>query len=298
MSELPRLKPDPIPAIHPVPEYAATGDLAEAYKWTREGLGVPWMGVVAMAFAHYPRFYETLWSALKPLVGSDAFTRACHDLREQAEQEAVALSPPSISGRLGEIGYDQREIEEIRACNEVFSAGNMPYLLMASLARLVLEGGKWPVGTVAGRTPEQGPDAPRPVLIEPHHADATMSALYADIRGTLGLPFVNTDYRAFARWPSYFAPAWADLKRAVVRDDYEHHVARVHDRAVALAAGLPNPTGLSSDALREAAAADATSEDVLAVVRLFQWLLPGLALNVAFLREQLIDHRVLEQIAR
>ncbi|WP_156453262.1 hypothetical protein [Polycladidibacter hongkongensis] len=62
-----------------------------------------------------------------------------------------------------------------------------------------------------------------------------------------------------------------------------------------MAAGLPNPTGLSSDALREAAAADYTCEEVLAVVRLFYWLLPGLALNVAFLREQLIDHRVLEQ---
>jgi hypothetical protein len=69
MSELPRLKPDPIPAIHPVPEYAATGDLAEVYERTKEGLRVPWMGVVAMAFAHYPRFYETLWSALNQVSG-------------------------------------------------------------------------------------------------------------------------------------------------------------------------------------------------------------------------------------
>jgi len=298
MSELPRLKPDPIPAIHPVPEYAATGDLAEAYAQTKEGLKVPWMGVVAMAFAHYPRFYETLWSALEPLAGSDAFTRACHDLRDQAEREAAALSPPSILGRLGKMGYDQRELDQIRACNEIFSAGNMPYLLMASLARLVLEGVEWPVGAVADRTPERCPGAPKPVLIEPHHADATISALYTDIRGTLGLPFVNTDYRAFARWPSYFVPAWADLKRAVESDDYEHHIARVHDRAVALAASLPNPTGLSSDALREAAEADAPYEEVLAVVQLFHWLLPGLALNVAYLREQLIDHSVLKQIAR
>ncbi|WP_420328346.1 hypothetical protein [Mameliella sp.] len=298
MSKLVRLKPDPIPAIHPVPEYAATGDLAEVYERTKDGLRVPWMGVVAMAFAHYPRFYETLWSALKPVVSSDAFIRACHDLRDQAEQEAAALLPSSILGRLGEMGYDQREFEEIRACNEIFSVGNMPYLLMASLARLVLEGGEWPVGAVASRTPEPCRDAPKPVLIEPHHADATISALYTDIQGTLGLPFVNTDYRAFARWPSYFAPAWADLKRAVVRDDYEHHVARVHDRAVVLAASLPNPTRLSSDALREAAAADATCEEVLAVARLFQWLLPGLALNVAYLREQLIDLRVIEQLAR
>ncbi len=41
----------------------------------------------------------------------------------------------------------------------------------------------------------------------------------------------------------FFAPGWADLKRAVVRDDDEHHVTRVHNRAAALAMGFPNPTG-------------------------------------------------------
>ncbi|MBY8978305.1 hypothetical protein KHP62_21040 [Rhodobacteraceae bacterium NNCM2] len=70
MPDLPRLKPDPIPRGHPVPEYAATGELAEVYARTRAGLGVPWMGVVAMAFAHFPRFCGTLWSALTPIVGT------------------------------------------------------------------------------------------------------------------------------------------------------------------------------------------------------------------------------------
>ncbi|KUF08894.1 hypothetical protein [Pseudoponticoccus marisrubri] len=298
MPDLPRLKPDPIPAIQPVPEYAATGDLAEVYARTRAGLEVPWMGVVAMAFAHFPRFYGTLWSALEPTAGTEPFIHACAELRACAENEASRLSPPPILPRLIDTGYEEREIDDIRACNEVFSAGNMLYLLMASLARLLLEGKDWRGGGKAGGPAQRRPVAPKPVLIEPHHADPTIAALYADIRHTLGLPFVNTDYRAFARWPSYFAPAWEDLKRAVVRDDYEHHVARVHDRAVVLAAGLPNPTRLSSDALREAAAADATCEEVLAVVRLFQWLLPGLALNVAFLRAQLVDDGAFGQLTR
>ena len=46
------------------------------------------------------------------------------------------------------------------------------------------------------------------------YADANpeVRAVYDDIMATLGLPFVNTDYRALARWPSYFALAWSDLK--------------------------------------------------------------------------------------
>ena len=53
MSKLSRLKPDPIPTIYPVPEYAADAELSAVYERTKSGLGVPWMGVVAMAFAHY-----------------------------------------------------------------------------------------------------------------------------------------------------------------------------------------------------------------------------------------------------
>lgn len=296
MSELGRLKPHPIPAIHPVPEHLAEGALAAVYERTKAGLGVPWMGVVAMAFARYSTFYDRLWSALEPVARSGAFSQACAELRDVAEAEASALAPPTILPRLRKAGYAATEIDEIRACNEIFSAGNMPYLLMASLARRLLEGKGWPGSDAIGRAvPSAG--APRPLLIEAHHADPTIAALYADIRETLGLPFVNTDYRAFARWPSYFAPAWADLKQAVARHDYEHHVARVHDRAVALAGGLPNPTGLSSDALLGAADADGAREEVLAVVRLFQWLLPGLAVNVAYLRAQLFDDRAPERPA-
>lgn len=287
MPDLPRLKPDPIPRIHAVPEYAATGELGDLYERTKAGFGVPWMGVVAMAFAHYPRFYEALWTALEPIAGTEAFTRACADLRSCAEQEASALSAPSILHGLRNAGYDDREIAEIRDCNDVFSSGNMPYLLMASLARSLLEGRDWSNDSRPGANLETGAGAVKPILIEAHHADPTIAALYADIRETLGLPFVNTDYRAFARWPSYFIPAWQQLKGAVKSAAYESHVARVHDHAATLAINLPNVTGLTSSDLVAMANRDASVDEVRDVVRLFQWLLPVLAVNVAFLRKAL-----------
>ncbi len=286
---LSRLKPDPVPAIRPVPEHAAGGRLAEVYARTKAGLNVPWMGVVAMAFAHYPRFYDCLWSAFEPVAGSAGFAASCRALREAAEREAGALGPAPLLPLLAETRYDAREIDGIRACNEVFSAGNMPYILMATLARLLLEGRDWPAGGEPGPPAARDPAPARPVLIEPHHADPTVAALYADIRGTLGLPFVNTDYRAFARWPSYFLAAWDGLKRAIGGPGYEAAVTRVHDAAVDLALALPNPGGLTPGALREAARADAPEGEVREVVRLFQWLLPGLAVNVAFLRAQLLE---------
>ena len=229
---LPRLKPDPLPEIRVTPESLATGRLREAYERTRAGLGVPWMGVVAMAFARYPAFYGTLWAAIEPIAPTRAFDDACSQLRAVAEAEAAQLDPVPLLADLKNDGYNAGDIAEIRACVEIFSAGNMPYLLMATLARLLLEGHRWPDGGEPGPLVEAPSPAPRPALMEPQHADPTIRAVYDDIRRTLGLPFVNTDYRALARWPSYFVRAWGGLAPVVGSEAYRAAVERLHYIAV------------------------------------------------------------------
>lgn len=61
----------------------------------------------------------------------------------------------------------------------------------------------------------------------------------------------------------------------------------VHAFAVERWQKLPVPGRLTSESLRAAAQRGALLSDVTRVVRLFQWLLPGLVTNVAFLRAQL-----------
>ncbi|MEM6901937.1 MAG: hypothetical protein AAF556_01695 [Pseudomonadota bacterium] len=297
MTNLPRLKPDPLPPIHPLPERLAAGARLDFYRETKRALKVPWMGVVTMAFAHYPNFYSTLWTAAKPVVRSAEFIAACHELRRFTE----ARIPPQtdLTQRLVEMGYDAVELMQIRDLIEVFSHGNMPYILIASTARLLLEG--HPIATETtltpsterhGLNPSIPPNPPIPhvtplVLIEEHHADSGLAATYDALRNTLGLPFVNTDYRALARWPSYFTTAWSGLHAAITEPGYEAHLTAIHDRVVTLASALPNPTGITPDALQAAAAKDGNPTLILDTVRLFQWLLPGLLFNVAVLRAQL-----------
>jgi len=292
MNEFPRLKPDPIPAIHPVPEYAVEGERATWYAEMKTALQVPWMGVVTMAFAHYPNFFATLWEGLKPLVASGTFVGHCQ-ARQAAVEAAVAdLAPPPISGRLLDAGYGPREIEGIRAINAVFSHGNHPYAEIATIARMLLEGAEMTGdGDTAPYEGRHAPDAVVPfVLLEAHHAYPPTRAIYEDIKQVLGLPFVNTDYRAFARWPTYWAMAWGDLREVAGGDTHEGLCRDYHDRLVeGVTASLPNPGKLTGAALREAAEADGGVEGVLAVVRLFQWLLPGLCVNVAYLRHQLTE---------
>ncbi len=290
MTRIDRLRPDPIPAIHPLPEYLASGQRAEWYDDTKRVLQVPWMGVVTMAYSHYPTFFGELWRGLKPLCESRAFVEAFEDLRRFVEAQTAELGPESLVGRLTEKGYAPREIDAIRQVNTVFSHGNQPYVIIAAITRHLLEAGDMAGGVEA--QPFEGRHAPEIqvpfLLMEPHHVDDATGAVYEDIKAVLKLPFVNTDYRAFARWPSYFALAWAGLRQVAGTPAHEAICQSCHDRVAELAAEvLPNPGGLSSDALRRAAEADASLEEVTRMCRLFQWLLPGLITNVAYFRHQL-----------
>ena len=290
MTILERRKPDPVPAIHPMPEYLASGQRAAWYEDTKQVLQVPWMGVVTMAYAHYPTFFGELWRGLRPLCVSRPFVEAFQALRNDIEARVADLKPASLLGPLTDMGYAPREIDNIRAMNTVFSHGNQPYVLIASIARHLLE-----IGEMTGRggaesfTGRHAPNLTVPfMLMEHHHADAPTRGVYEDIKATLQLPFVNTDYRAFARWPSYFALAWNDLRDKVNTPLHEEITRACHNRAARFAADeLPNPGDLSSQALRRAAEADADLDEIIQVCRLFQWLIPGLIVNVAYFRHQL-----------
>ena len=295
MTRLERVKPAPIPAIHPLPEYDVSGERAQWYREMKEALQVPWMGVVTMAYAHYPAFFRELWRGLKPLVTSRPFIGEAKALQALAEDRAAELSPPAIAERLAQMGYGEREIEAIIQTNAVFSHGNHLYALIATIARLLMEGGE--MGGAAGTPPafdgRHAPDGSTPfVLMEAHHADAPTRETFDDLKKVLGLPFVNTDYRAFARWPSYWAAAWGDLREVAGGPAHEAICQAYHDHLAAAVTGrLPNPGGLSCEALIAAAGEDGAGEDgigeVTEMCRLFQWLLPGLAVNVAYLKIQL-----------
>lgn len=288
MIELPRRLPQPLPPVIYVPEYRAEGALKESYEDMMRVLQVPWMGVVTMAYAHFPNYFETYWLGLRELCGSEEFVAAACALRSDIEAAVVHLDPPPIANRLRALGYSDRELDDIRAVPEMLSHGNYLYTLMTTAARCMLEGGE--LGPVRPISAYQGRHAPPHrvplVLMESHHADAATRAVFEDVKARLGLPFLNTDYRALARWPSYFSLAWADLRPHIGGAAHEAVCAVYHARAIELVSSLPNPGRLTAAALQEAAARDG-SPNLLPVVELFQHLHAGLMTNVAFFRHQL-----------
>ncbi|MGI8525441.1 MAG: hypothetical protein ACR2K5_04575, partial [Pseudolabrys sp.] len=100
MAMLPRFLPNPLPPVHYVPEFRAEGRLKADYEDMKSVLQAPWMGVVTMAFAHFPHFFATLWSGMRELCASEQYTKAASDLRAAIESAIVALRPPPIASRL------------------------------------------------------------------------------------------------------------------------------------------------------------------------------------------------------
>ena len=277
-----------MPAVLPLYEFQATGEIAETYAEIRRVLRVPWVGVLFLAWARYPTFFRTLWSALAPIAATRVFAEGAAELRDAVMNGVGGLDPAPMLGRLQSAGYAPREIDEMRALFRVFDHGNNQYALLATLARLTLEGGSFGKSRPMEHREDQGIiGAPPLVLIELHHAGPDLRAIYEEVMATLGLPFVNTDYRALARCQSYFATAWQDLKPVVGGSAHEALASEVHRLAVEIALDLPNPLGLSPETLREAAAADASVDEVLAVSRVFHHLLPGLCVNMGYFESQL-----------
>lgn len=285
-----RYKPHPIPTVHPIWEYKATGELYETYEAYKKRLQIPWVGVVTMAYAHYAETFKVWWEALAPIVATQDYVDQAMALREKVETAIESLDPPPIRNRLLEIGYTTRELDEIIDMMDVITHGNFMQVAAVFLLPMALEGIE--PGSFKKMSPKaaaHGPKVQTPfVLVEPHHALQDVQEIYSDIKETLGLPFVNTDYRCFARWPSYFTRAWTDLRPALETTSYDSLVNDMHNAIVETAVSMPNPTGVRAKDLITAANKDASLEEVLNTTRLFAWLLPGLVTNVAFFRAQLL----------
>ena len=191
-----RIKPLNIPKITVTPEYLAKGRLKREYNKTKLAFNVPWMGVVAMAFANYPNFYTTLWKLMLPLSKSKQFKDLCKDLVKISNRKSKELRPVSIIKSLNKLGYSNYEIKKIYKINQIFTKGNMPYLIMATTARILLEKGeilnrnKFIYNSYKGKVL----DKDGLVLMEEHHADKNIQEVYKSIKANIGLPFINTYY--------------------------------------------------------------------------------------------------------
>jgi hypothetical protein len=273
--------------VRPVPEHLADAALTEVYQDLKATLAVPWVGVITQAVAHYRPFFIGAWKRFQPSARTYYFERHCDAIRLRAwEEMAGAFDIRPHSQQLTALGYSDRELAEIRATLDIFDYGNPKYLVLATAIKESLCKGRRLGGGEGCNGQDKMPRSPIcqtgpiPVMVEEHHALSGLKAVYEDIKATLELPFVNSDYKALARWPSYLELAWGELKPCINTAEYQRVRQHIHEQALSTVESLPHEYFMDQSAALEAALSQDQVSELVNVISLFQWLLSGLIINV------------------
>jgi hypothetical protein len=274
-----------LPRLQLVPEDSAPPDVAAVYEETKNLLGIPWTAAIFQGYAMYPQLLRLAWAELKANVVTLEFRADARQLREQAAAAMRDLYRP---------GYDRSQVEgwggdphAIRTVCETFNFGNPKLLICARAVSRSLEGLRRPGPS---DDTDLRPDKPPPgeerirhrriELVDPAHPPPLVAPIFRDIQQTLGLPLINSDYRALARWPEYFHHAWEDLKVAILSSPYQQARDALAEAGDAAADRLEEPVTISPDILRREGVPASELDNLVRVARLFADLLPGLILNV------------------
>lgn len=272
-----------------VPEAQATGRVAEIYQEIKQALGVPHVNLIFQAYGAYPLFLEMHWKAFRPLLATSEFFSLAQRLRADAYTRMHNyFKIPDLCEQMTELSFSVGARHELEQVVELFHYNNPPLLLLIAAQLEAFDkrlGGKDETGEAG--TPKKGAAAThpifnqKPVLVEDNNAPPATRKIFDEIKRELNLAILNTDYRAFARWPDFLSAYWPVLKGVTRSALYKENCLALRESALALPRELPLPLELTVEQLQDAGIKD---EEVAAIIRItekFMKVLSGLLLNVA-----------------
>jgi hypothetical protein len=245
----------------------------------------------ARTWAAFSRLFYAMWAAMQPVAGSRAFELASDDLRARAAD--LVLTLPAL--RTGApVGESQRF--QIEGALALYHYVNPKLLLFTVLVRRGLHGERTASGQpgatdLAARVPFGAPRGMAAMeMVDEEPSDKRLRHLFSDIKKTLQLSSINSDYRTLALWPDYLEPAWGALKPVVQTEPYREAAVALGDHARAAADRFPTPQGFD---LRRLGARGEKTQALADVTDRFERLLPPLILNVGlFARDWWPDDRL------
>lgn len=271
---------DQPPVLRPVRKEQASAEIRAILDDIQNTMGIPWSPANWRSYAGYPRVLQLFWERVKPSSATEGFLRESLGIAELAYRDVSSWYLPSSHIQLAEQdrGAVQWELDALEFGN--------PQLLIqqAALTRMIrgLFAGR--EGQVRGRSRPSPYRNPEIQVVAEEEAPEPIRQLYQDIKQTLGLPLVNSDYQALAKWPAFLVPAWDDVKRWLPRGEYRRLEHRLSERAEMAAGRLTPPVGLDPAELQAAFGSHEERESVQQLVQMFTQLLPGLIVNDALFR--------------
>ncbi len=124
-------------------------------------------------------------------------------------------------------------------------------------------------------------------LVEERDAPPRVRAIYEDMRATLHLPFIETEYKAMASYPDWLEVWWKDCKPKVSDPRYERLTRAIASAANETSKSLPHGLFMSVDLLERSDIDEGKRKELKRVTGTFVRLLPGLMINVEIARRGL-----------
>lgn len=226
----------------PIAEYEAADEIERVYHEIRQTLRVSGVNLNFRTWAGQDALLPVLWDALKANAGTMTFEHAADQLRIQASRFA------SESGRLNaklQAKLGESQAFQVRGTLLLYHYVNPKLLLITSAIRLALQGDSRSGGeecppAAHDRIKIGIPPAMLPMEMEDEMPeDEQLKAVFADIKETLSLKSINSDYRTLALWPDYLDAVWRRLKPHVGTTQYVAAVDRLREQSQSLAARLP-----------------------------------------------------------
>lgn len=265
-----------------VHEADATGRTLEIYQEIKRVLGIPHVSAIFQAYGAYPRCLDLMWELLLPALDSQDFFQCSDRLRAEAYTSMHNyFAVPDLGSRIPQIHLSTGAQHELTNVVDLFQYNDPLLLLIAAVQLQAFED-----GPTHSQVAKAGADHPmftqRPVMLTEEAAPAPIRKIYDDVKRTLGVSLISTDFQAFARWPDFFTLYWNALKIAVSSPLYGEHKRSLRESALALASELPNAPQLSVEHMKNAGLTDEEITTAVHITDEFLELSSRSVLNVAF----------------
>src|SRR5574340_525480 len=197
------------PTIKPVKRFEASPEIRNIFEEIQDTMGIPWVPISWQSYAMYPNVLKLFWERLKPVVETKSFLHDAIAITVHAYQDTAVLYKPSYQPTLS-----SQECQKIEWELDAFEFGNSQLLIQQEALSQALKSESKSESITTG-TPRTASSYRQPEIemIEEENAPSEIKELYQDIKITLGLPIVNSDYKALAKWLPFFKPAWEDAKK-------------------------------------------------------------------------------------
>ena len=265
-----------------IPESQAEGRVFEIYQEIKPALGVPHVNLLFQAYGAYPNFLELHWHAIRNVLQTAEFFQFAERLRAEAYTRAHNyFAVPDFCEEVKEMQLTQGARQELTEIVELFHYNNPLLLLIVAAQIQALD--EAPIAQRQSSGPAVHPVfEQKPCSVPEDRATERVKRVYEDIKRTLGLNFINSDYRAFGRFPDFLEAYWEAMKPALALAIYSEHKRKLKESAFILANELPSAPQLSIQEMQESGLEEQEITDIVRITEQFLDLISGLILNVCF----------------